>query len=62
MANEEHIAILKQGVEVWNNWRQENPDIRPDLSTLSLSESILASDTMLSKTSPAGTWFTGVNF
>lgn len=32
MANEEHLAILKQGVEVWNEWREENPDVRPDLS------------------------------
>jgi uncharacterized protein YjbI with pentapeptide repeats len=31
MANPEHLAILKQGVEVWNKWREENPDIRPDL-------------------------------
>jgi hypothetical protein len=32
MANEEHLAILKRGVEVWNEWRMENPEIRPDLS------------------------------
>jgi uncharacterized protein YjbI with pentapeptide repeats len=32
MANEEHLAILRQGVEVWNAWRQENPCIKPDLS------------------------------
>jgi hypothetical protein len=31
MANEEHLAILKQGVEAWNNWREQNPTIRPDL-------------------------------
>ncbi|MBI5846077.1 MAG: toll/interleukin-1 receptor domain-containing protein [Deltaproteobacteria bacterium] len=31
MANEEHLAILRQGVEVWNKWREDNPDIRPDL-------------------------------
>jgi hypothetical protein len=31
MANEEHLEILRQGVEVWNRWRKENPDIRPDL-------------------------------
>ncbi|MEM7132061.1 MAG: toll/interleukin-1 receptor domain-containing protein [Chloroflexota bacterium] len=31
MANDEHVAILNQGVEVWNHWRQENPDVRPDL-------------------------------
>ena len=30
MANPEHVAILKQGVEVWNNWRKENPAIQPD--------------------------------
>lgn len=27
MANPEHLAILEQGVEVWNQWREENPDI-----------------------------------
>ncbi|MCB2193127.1 MAG: toll/interleukin-1 receptor domain-containing protein [Deltaproteobacteria bacterium] len=32
MANQEHVKILKQGVEVWNRWREENPDIRPDLT------------------------------
>jgi hypothetical protein len=31
MANPEHLAILKQGVEAWNQWREENPKIRPDL-------------------------------
>ncbi len=24
MANEEHLAILKQGVKAWNKWRQDN--------------------------------------
>lgn len=31
MANEEHLEILRQGVEVWNRWRAENPHVRPDL-------------------------------
>ena len=31
MANPEHLEILKQGVEVWIRWREETPDIRPDL-------------------------------
>ncbi len=31
MANPEHLEILKQGVEVWNQWRTENPEIEPDL-------------------------------
>jgi uncharacterized protein YjbI with pentapeptide repeats len=32
LVNEEHLAILKQGVEVWNKWRENNPSITPDLS------------------------------
>ena len=31
MANQEYVEILKQGVEVWNKWREENRDVRPDL-------------------------------
>jgi hypothetical protein len=41
MANEEHLKILKQGVEVWNQWREENTAIRPDLSRADLSEADL---------------------
>jgi len=32
MAIPEHVAIFKQGTEVWNKWRKENPKIKPDLS------------------------------
>lgn len=32
MANEEHLRILRQGVEVWNRWREENPEMVPDLN------------------------------
>ncbi len=31
MANPKHRKILEQGVEVWNRWREENPDLQPDL-------------------------------
>jgi TIR domain/Pentapeptide repeats (8 copies) len=37
MANEEHLARLKQGVAAWNAWREENPKIRPDLSKADLT-------------------------
>jgi hypothetical protein len=37
MANDEHIAMLKKGVDAWNAWRAENLDIRPDLSGANLS-------------------------
>ena len=29
MANEEHLARLKQGVEAWNQWREANPGSVP---------------------------------
>jgi hypothetical protein len=41
MANDEHVAILKKGVDAWNAWRDENPDIRPDLSGADLHEANL---------------------
>ncbi|MEM7244619.1 MAG: pentapeptide repeat-containing protein [Acidobacteriota bacterium] len=31
MANPEHLAKLKEGVEAWNEWRAENPHVVPDL-------------------------------
>jgi uncharacterized protein YjbI with pentapeptide repeats len=37
MANDKHVAMLKQGVDAWNEWRDENPDIRPDLGGTDLS-------------------------
>jgi Pentapeptide repeats (8 copies) len=38
MANDEHVALLKQGVAAWNAWRAENRNIRPNLSGAHLSE------------------------
>jgi len=32
IANQKHLNLLKQGVEVWNRWRKEHPEIQPDLS------------------------------
>jgi hypothetical protein len=42
MANEEQLAILRQGVEVWNQWRKENPYALVDLSRANLIQAILA--------------------
>jgi hypothetical protein len=36
MANGEHLAILKQGADVWNEWRDKNPVVRPDFSGATL--------------------------
>jgi hypothetical protein len=35
MADPEHLEILRQGVEVWNEWRKHNPQIKPDLIKIS---------------------------
>jgi hypothetical protein len=32
MANVEHLALLQQGVAIWNDWRTTNPGSLPDLS------------------------------
>ena len=41
MADQEHLKILRQGVEAWNEWRGKNPDIRPDLKDSNLAHSTL---------------------
>ena len=36
MANSEHLKILTEGVEVWNQWRKENIEVEPNLSEADL--------------------------
>jgi hypothetical protein len=42
MANPEHLEILKQGVETWNQWRKDHPEIEPDLHDAVLVETNLS--------------------
>jgi hypothetical protein len=37
MASEEHLQIIRQGVDAWNEWRKKNPKLIPDLSGTDLS-------------------------
>jgi uncharacterized protein YjbI with pentapeptide repeats len=64
MANEEHdekhIEILRQGVEVWNKWRRENPQTEPVLLFADLRATDLVGIN-LSRTRSLGTNFTGAN-
>jgi uncharacterized protein YjbI with pentapeptide repeats len=37
MATEEHLDVLRQGVDAWNTWRERNPEIEPDLTGAGLA-------------------------
>lgn len=37
MANEKHLKILKEGVDAWNEWRDRDLSVRPDLSFADLN-------------------------
>jgi uncharacterized protein YjbI with pentapeptide repeats len=51
MANDDHIAQLKKGVDAWNAWREENPDILPDLSEANLRGANLGRARLVQRTS-----------
>ena len=36
MADEEQVRILREGVGAWNRWREQHPDVRPDLKKADL--------------------------
>ena len=64
MLDEEHLKILRQGVEQWNRWRLENA-IRPDLSGANLIGADLSGadliDTYLSFADLSGANLSGAN-
>jgi uncharacterized protein YjbI with pentapeptide repeats len=41
MANKEQLEILRKGVDVWNKWRKNNPEIKPDLNEAKLRGALL---------------------
>ncbi len=42
MANHKHVEILFQGVDAWNRWREQDVDIKPNLSGSNLNGANLA--------------------
>jgi uncharacterized protein YjbI with pentapeptide repeats len=36
VADRNHVALIRQGAEAWNQWRRANPGICPDLSQANL--------------------------
>jgi uncharacterized protein YjbI with pentapeptide repeats len=64
MANQEHLDILKQGVEVWNQWRTEHPDMKPDLAEISghnLYNSTLARADFMDRAMGSNLWEAAAN-
>ncbi len=53
MANPEHLAKLKEGVQPWNQWREQNPNVEPDLSKADLREAFLYDASLFSEAHPA---------
>jgi uncharacterized protein YjbI with pentapeptide repeats len=41
MANQEHLNQLRQGIDGWNRWRAQHPNIVPDLVDANISEADL---------------------
>ncbi len=56
MANPEHLAKFKEGVEAWNKWRKDNPEIKRDLTEADLTEIDLR------KANLGGANFTGTGY
>ena len=58
MANPEHLQILKEGAEAWNQWRDQHRDITPDLDGADLDGAVL-DGVDLSSTDLTGATFSG---
>jgi Pentapeptide repeats (8 copies) len=41
VANPEHLALIQQGVDVWNAWRAKEPSVDPDLNGADLYGALL---------------------
>jgi uncharacterized protein YjbI with pentapeptide repeats len=57
---DENVARLRQGVEVWNDWREQNHEIAIDLRGVNLQREML-SDFNLNNTDLGGTNLSGAN-
>lgn len=60
MANQQHLDLLKQGVETWNQWRNEHPDTQLDLSKADLKGADLRG-VFLGRANLAGANLSGAN-
>jgi hypothetical protein len=65
MANQEQLEILKQSVEVWNKWREQNQDAEINLSGANLTKTELESANLssanLGEASLSEAWLEGAS-
>jgi len=59
MANEEQLSILIQGVDVWNEWRKQNPSIEIDLRNIDFKKPVDLHGADLHQADLSGVDFTG---
>ena len=38
MADDEHVRIILEGVDAWNQWRAQNPEVQVDLRSADLCD------------------------
>ncbi len=50
MANQEHVDLINRGAQVWNQWRQDHPELRPDLYAAHLKNADLSGMNLSSAT------------
>jgi len=56
MAEQYHLDVLHQGIDVWNQWRQEHHSIQPDFSSVDFKGA------QLGRVSLAGAHLNGADF
>jgi hypothetical protein len=47
------MTSLNKGVDMWNQWRKEHPEIQPDLSGLELTQASLSSTQIIEGKKPS---------
>ena len=76
MANEKYLTILRQGVEIWNRWRNDQPELVIDGSTVEIGTFDVSDESLdnlfqlpvgysgidLSRADLSGTDLKGINF
>jgi len=58
MPNEEHLKILQEGIAAWNKWRDEHPEIQPDLTEADLRCKILDDERLYDVSVRRSPWLT----